>query len=419
MRDHVTFTGPTFIGLLIPVMILASACSHTVEPYRPDVSTSPATPIKLAPRPTDRTATATAPPLAKPVESTLPITLAGDLTPLQDAVSAAVPESFDETRSPMAREFRWTFQRQGAPQVFVQNGQLMVHAEYRGDVELKSSTARACRLDPVYPTLDWNARLTTKQEGPNLVIRPEAPETSLGLKPDSDDKCNMFAGPLREQLPELINPKEVQEQIAQAVTKAAVVIPIHDVWDQLHGPYVAPLTSVTALCIYPDPSEITLGPVEGTLQQAMLKGVAKVDAHALITQPCERPRSEPDKITTGQPAVPIGRSFILTAMLPVSYQVLSQRLQETLFHTEAALPERGVFGEHKLRIEKASAADAGGKVLMTIRHEWLRERANLLYRHAAMGRFHADGARCADGYSRRDGCWTPSKLGCGIKSIKR
>jgi hypothetical protein len=262
MRDHGTFTGPTFIGLLIPVMILASACSHTVEPYRPDVSTSPATPIKLAPRPADRAATATAPPLAKAVESTLPITLAGDLTPLQDAVSAAVPESFDETRSPMAREFRWTFQRQGAPQVFVQNGQLMVHAEYRGDIELKSSTARACHLDPVYPTLDWNARLTTKQEGPNLVIRPEAPETSLGLKPDSDDKCNMFAGPLRDQLPELINPKEVQEQIAQAVTKAAVAIPIHDVWDQLHGPYIAPLTSVTALCIYPDPSEIMLGSVE-------------------------------------------------------------------------------------------------------------------------------------------------------------
>ena len=358
-----------FLVSLVPVMALAIACTHTIEPHRPDVSKSPATPIKLSPRSSERTSpTATALPLAKPVESFLPITLVGDLTALQNAVSAAVPDTFDETRSPLAQAFRWTFQRQGAPQVFLQNGHLMVHADYRGDIELKSGTPAACHLDPVYPTLEWKARLTTTRDGSHVVIRPEASEAAIGLKPDSDGKCNMFAVPLNEQLPEMMNSKEINEQITQAVTASSVAIPIHGLWEQLHGPYVAPLTSpMTPLCIYPDPVDLTLGSVEGTLQQAVWHGEAKVDAYALLTPSCDRPRIKAAKIAAGTPAgLASGRSFILTTMLPISYQIVGQRLQENLFHTEVVLPERGLFGERKVRIDNVSASDGGGQLLLKV-----------------------------------------------------
>ena len=131
----------------------------------------------------------------------------------------------------------------------------------------------------------------TKQNDGTVVIRRETPEASIGLKPESDDKCNMFAGPLKEQVAELVNLTEVKDRIAGAMMDAAVAIPIRDVWAQLHGPYVAPLPSpMTPICIYPDPSELTLGPVEGTLQQAVLHGVAKVDAQTLLAETCEPSR---------------------------------------------------------------------------------------------------------------------------------
>ena len=53
-------------------------------------------------------------------------------------------------------------------------------------------------------------------------------------------------------------------------------------------------------------------------------------------------------------------------MLPVSYQTVGRRLEENLFHTEVALPEKGLFGERKLRIESVSASHGGGKMLITV-----------------------------------------------------
>ena len=352
---------------LFPFVALATACTHTVEPHRPEASKSPAMSVKLAPRSGSTASTGTSLPMARPIESDLPVSLTGDLTPLHEAVRAAVPEAFDEKRSPLGADFRWSFKRQGEPQISVENGQLLVHADYRGEIEARSTTARACRLDPLYPTLDWKGRLKTKQDGPNLVMYLEAPEVSVGLKPESDNKCNMFAMPLKEQLMELVNPKDVKEQMTQAITESGVTIPIHAAWEQLHGPYVSPVSSLnTRLCIYPDPSQIFLEPVIGPLQQAVLRGMAKVDAHAHLNQSCERPRVETERITASAPSAPFASSFVLTAMLPVPYPTFSQRLQDKLFHTQVSLLEESMFGERKLIIEKASVQGAGEKVLITV-----------------------------------------------------
>ena len=352
---------------LFPGILLLTACSHTVEPHRPQAAKMAPVGVKLSPRQPQRATPQPSLPMTQPVESVVPITLTGDLTPLYKAVTAGVPESFDEKRNPLGADFRWSFKRQGEPQVTVQNGHLAVHAEYRGDIEARSTTGRGCRLDPVYPLVDWNARLQTKQDGQNLVLQPENPQVSIGLKPGGDDRCNMFAMPLKEQLMEVLNHEEIKTQIANAITEAGVAIPIHPVWDTLNGPYMAPVTSLNSrLCIYPHPSEVTVGPLEGTLQQAVLRGSAKVEALAVLQQSCEKPRSEPDKITSGPPSSPFGHPFTLNTMLPVPYQVFSQRLQEKLFHTDVSLPEEGMFGEKKMTIEKVSISEAGGNALITV-----------------------------------------------------
>ena len=221
-RHPVTYPATfRFLVSLFPVIALAIGCTHTIEPHRPGVSTSSATTIKLSPKCSQRTSPrGAALPLGRPVESILQITLAGDLTALQNAVSTAVPDAFDETRSPLGRAIRWTFQRQGAHRCLFRMASLWCGISRRYCAQEQYGRG------PVYPMLDWHVPLTTKQNGPNVVIRPEGAEASIGLKPESDDKCNMFAVPLKEQLPEMVNLTEVKEQMARAVGDTAVAIPI-------------------------------------------------------------------------------------------------------------------------------------------------------------------------------------------------
>ena len=352
---------------LLPYLVLVSACTHTVPPHAPEASTIPPPEVTLSPKPSEGVpAPGAALPAAKPVESALAVTLTADLTPLQDAARTAVPESFDEAGHPLRSDFRWNFKQVREPKVSLHQGQLAIHAEYQGDIAVRSSAARACHLDPIYPVLDWNARLSVSQDGETLVIRPDSPELLIGLKPESDAKCNMFTVPLKEQLIEVLNRNEVKEQITRAIIQAGVRIPMHSVWEQLHGPYVAPITSLnTRLCIYPDPAELTMGPLEGDLQQAVLRSSAQVYAMAALEHSCHQPLIDPEKLTMGVPASPSGRSFMMTTMLPVPYELVSQRLQETLSRAEVFLPDDG-SGEKRLIIEKVSAADAGGKMVIMV-----------------------------------------------------
>src|SRR5215469_1132077 len=163
---------------LLPYLVLVSACTHTVPPHAPEASTIPPPEVTLSPKPSEGvSAHGATVPAAKPVASVLAVTLTADLTPLQDAARTAVPASFfDEAGHPLRSDFRWNFKQVREPKVSLHQGQLAIHAEYQGDIAVRSSAARACHLDPIYPVLDWKARLGVSQDGENLVIRPDSPE---------------------------------------------------------------------------------------------------------------------------------------------------------------------------------------------------------------------------------------------------
>ncbi len=154
--------------------------------------------------------------------------------------------------------------REAEPQVSIQDGIVTIHASYRGDIESRGSS-RGCHLDPLYPVLDGIGQLTLQQEGNSLVFRLTNPKMIMGLKPESDTKCNMFNIPVKDQLQELFNQETVKKQIAAAVDQAGLAIPIHQVWDRLHGPLAVSVVALnTQLCVYGEPSEVTIGNFKGT-----------------------------------------------------------------------------------------------------------------------------------------------------------
>ncbi len=96
--------------------------------------------------------------------SLVPVQVKTDLAPLQTAIRNAVPDRITAAGHPLGQEFRWTFVRKGEPDVHIQDGLVAIHAEYKGDIESRSST-RACRLDPLYASLEATGKLTLIQNG--------------------------------------------------------------------------------------------------------------------------------------------------------------------------------------------------------------------------------------------------------------
>src|SRR5512145_1045300 len=136
------------LTLLIPILTIIAGCSHTIPPP----NTRPQPPPQLG----------KIPPVIEPLsasrkelqaaESVLPVKLTIDLSPVQRAIQAAVPDQFVETNHPLAASYRWRFVREGEPKVQIQDGLVKFQAFYRGEIE--STAARACRLDPLYPILE-------------------------------------------------------------------------------------------------------------------------------------------------------------------------------------------------------------------------------------------------------------------------
>lgn len=77
---------------------------------------------------------------------------------------------------------------------------------------------------------------------------------------------------------------------------------------------------------------------------------------------CQNTTVAPARLTMGStaPGVP---AFKILAKIPVPYSTLTATLQEKLFHNEVSL--KTLFGD-KVVIEKATASDANGKVLIAI-----------------------------------------------------
>jgi len=341
--------------VLIPSMFLAVACSHTI----PQHTAKPAPP----PQYTAPVATVLQTPVSQLPDSTLPVTLVIDLTPLEQTLQTTMPERFSEARHRLGSDYRWDFVRDGVPQVSIQDGFVTIHTMYRGDIEAKT-TARGCRLDPLYPVLDTTGQLDLRQDGDALVIGLRNPQTTIELAPESESKCNMFNIPVKDQLAELFNRGALVEEVKRAVEEGGFSIPVQQVWTRLESPVAVNIVNInTQACLYGTPAEMAIGPLKGTVQRTTIPIVVKETPTALFENSCGKPSSTSMKMTSGS-ALLEGQPYKVLASVAVPYSVLDHTLQEKLYHQEMSF---GGMMKEKVVIDQASASDSSGKVLIAIR----------------------------------------------------
>src|SRR5438132_8005237 len=267
------FIRPTPMTLVMPLLILAG-CSHTI----PATDRMPQPPPQLGktpPRVAPLNATGKQ---AQAPESILPVTLTADLTPVQRAIQAAIPERFKDEGHPLANAYRWQFIREGEPEVFIQDGLVKYQAVYRGEIE--STAARACRLDPLFPVLEGTGRLMLREQDQSLLVTMSDSRTSINLKPESDSKCNMFNVVVKDQLVELFQQEAINQQISQSLERAGYSIPIQLVWDRLQEPMVVGQAN-SKLCLYGKAQDFTVGSLKGPAQLTTIMGAARQTPVAL------------------------------------------------------------------------------------------------------------------------------------------
>ncbi len=340
--------------VLLPCLTLAVACSHTIPQYS-------AKPVP-APQYNAPTATALHTPASQLPESALPMTLVIDLTPLEQALQATMPEHFSEVGHPLRNDYRWDFVREGSAQVSIQDGLLTIHTTYTGDIEARTM-ARGCRLDPMYPVLDTTGQLELRQDGDALVLSLRKPQTTIELKAESETKCNMFNIPVKDQLAELLNRGTLVENIKRAVDEGGFKIPLQQVWSRLQGPVAVNVANINSqACLYGKPAEMAIGTLKGTVQRSTIPIIVKVTPTATFESSCSKPSDASMKMTSGSALLP-GQPYQVLASVAVPYSVLNQTLQEKLFHQPLSF---GGFVKDNLVIDQATASDSSGNVLIAI-----------------------------------------------------
>jgi hypothetical protein len=339
---------------LLPCLTLAVACSHTIPQY----TAKPVAPPQFdAP-----TGAAMHTPASQLPDSALPMTLVIDLTALEQTLQATMPERFSEAQHPLRNDYRWDFVREGPPQVSIQDGLVTIHAAYTGDIEGRT-TARGCRLDPVYPVLDTTGQLELRQDSDALVLSLRNPHTTIGLKAESETKCNMFNIPVKDQLAELLNRGALAQNIKRAVDEGGFKIPLQQVWTRLQSPVAVNVANTNSqACLYGKPVTMAIGTLKGTVQRSTIPIVVKGTPTATFESSCGKPSDTSMKVTSGA-ALLEGQPYQVLASVAVPYSVLNQTLQEKLFHQPLSF---GGFVKDNLVIDQATASDSSGKVLIAI-----------------------------------------------------
>jgi len=352
------FIRPTPLTLLMPLLFLAG-CSHTI----PATDRMPQPPPQLGKTPPTIAPLNAGGKQAQAPESILPVTLTVDLTPVQRAIQAAVPDRFTDEGHPLAKDYRWQFVREGEPQVLIQDGLVKYKAVYRGEIE--SSAARACRLDPLFPVLEGSGRLMLREQDQGLLVTMSDSRTFMSLKPESDSKCNMFNVVVKDQLAELFQEEVINQQIAQSLERAGYSIPIQIVWDRLQKPMVVGQAN-SQVCLYGKAQDFTVGSLKGPGQQTTITGIARQTPVALYQTPCQRSATTPPlKVYMDNTAVGVqeGQPYKVLLTVPVPYAILTQQLQDQLYHQEAKLP---TMFSNTLTIERAVASDVNGRSLLSV-----------------------------------------------------
>jgi hypothetical protein len=286
-----------------------------------------------------------------------------DLSPLLRIIQASLPERFTEEDHPLGYDYMWRFLREGEPQVQIQDGIVKYRATYRGEIE--SPAARACRLDPLYPVSEGTGRLSLKEQEQGLLVTLINPTATIELKPESDSSCNMFNIPVKDQLAEILNRDTITQRISQSVNRAAYMIPLHLAWERLQQPILVGQAD-TQFCLYGQAREFIVGSMKGPAQQTTITGVAKQTPVAFYQAPCPKSKDcHPMKIHMDRSVVAAqdGQPYRILLTVPVSYNILTQQLQQRLFHQELKLPT--MLGDNLL-IEQVTASNANGQTLLAV-----------------------------------------------------
>lgn len=334
-------------------------CSHTIPP----TSSKPQPPPQLGKTPPAVQPLSPRQKQAQAPESLLPVTITADLSPVQRTIQAALPSQFTEINHPLEEAYRWRFVREGEPQVVIKDGLVRYQALYRGEVA--SNAARACRLDPVYPVIEGTGRLLLGEQPDGLHVTLGESQVSINLRPESDNKCNMFNAPLKAQLAELMRIEAVKQNIVRSVEQAGFVVPVATVWDHLQEP-VAVKSSETQLCLYGKAKDFIVGSMKGPAEQTTIVGAARQTPVALFQTPCQLQTGAsplPVRMDSTAP-IPDGQPYRVLLSVPVPYAFMNQQLQQRLFHQEMKLP--ATFGKTTIMIERVTAADANGRTLFSV-----------------------------------------------------
>jgi len=344
-------------GCALALGTLLVGCSHTIAPTQPQPPPQLGkTPPVIQPLSPDQKQ-------AQAPESLLPVTITADLSPVQRTIQAALPSQFTEINHPLEESYRWRFVREGEPQVVIKDGLVRYQALYRG--EIASNAARACRLDPVYPIIEGTGRLIFREQPDGLLVTLGESQTSINLRPESDNKCNMFNVPLKVQLAELMRMEAVKQGVVRSVQHAGYVIPLNNVWDRLQEP-VAVKSANTQLCLYGKAKDFTVGSLKGPVEQTTIAGVARQAPVALFQTPCQLQSTFPPlqvRVENAAAAPPDGQPYRVLLSVPVPYAVMNEQLQQQLFHQEMKLPT--TFGP-TMMIERATASDVSGRTLFSV-----------------------------------------------------
>lgn len=351
MKAQLSSVVPVFAA----VLLTGAACSHTI----PKSTSKPVLPpiTSTAPSFTAMATEETRAPI-----SHMPVQVKTDLMPIQTAIRKSVPDRLTEAGHPLEGEFRWTFIRIGEPNVHIQDGLVVIQTEYKGDIEARGSS-RGCRLDPIYATLDASGHLQLVQTRDTLSFAFDPTHLAVTLKPESDARCNTFHVAVGDQLPELFGLMHIKTALAEAVHPDIFNIPFQRLWDNLEGPLSIPVASLnTRACLYGNPREMVISQQKGTLRDTVITGTAKQMPVITYEPTCSEAAPTVALVNSG-PSSSENPPYTILAKIPLSYQQISHQLQGKLFHQTVYLDSAA---SESAVIEKVSAADANGRVLLTV-----------------------------------------------------
>jgi hypothetical protein len=334
-------------------------CSHTIPPD----TGKPQPPPQLGSSPPAIPPDAAEMKQTRAPESTLPVHVTADLSPLVRIIQAALPERFTEEDHPLGYDYMWRFVREGEPQVQIQDGIVKYRATYRGDIE--APALRACRLDPLYPVIEGTGRLSFKEQEQGLRVTLIDPRTTIELKPESDSSCNMFKIPVKDQLAEILDRDTLTQRFSQSVDRAAYILPLDLVWERLQQPISVGQANMQ-FCLYNQAQEFIVGSMKGSADRTTITSVTKQTPIALNQTPCPPfTAASPMKIHMDRSIVSThdGQPYKILLTVPVPYTLLSQQLQQRLFHQEVKLPN--LLGDNLL-IEQVTASNGNGRTLLAI-----------------------------------------------------